>query len=260
LDQDHLLVAELDDVLTLTINRPEKRNALSLALLDDIGATLAAHTHSANVKCAVITAAGDRCFAAGGDLKELDAIRSPEQALAMSQRGRRALDAVRFFPLPVIAALNGLALGGGAELAMACDQRVAVTGAEIGFLQGQLNVTTAWGGGIDLIDAIGHQQALEMLLTSKRVPADQALTLGLVNRVCSPDQILTDAVQDFVAPYLQRSQQVLRGFKALTVSARQAAHDRAVGAEESHFVATWTHADHWEAVAKATARRSRSSA
>ena len=125
LSDNSLLVEVRHDVLTLTINQPEKRNALSMDLLDALGSALASYAENEAIKVAVITASGDRCFAAGGDLKELDAIRSTDQAEAMSKRGRRALDQIRNFPLPVIAALNGLALGGGAELAMACDLRVA---------------------------------------------------------------------------------------------------------------------------------------
>ena len=173
-------------VLRLTINRPEQRNALSLSLLDEIAARLRDHHDHLALRCVILTAAGDRCFAAGGDLKELDAIRSETQSLAMSQRGRRVLDTIRQFPVPVIAALNGLALGGGAELAMACDLRIAAEHAGIGFLQGQLNVTTAWGGGIDLIAALGHQRALELLLAARRISATEARQLGLFAAVCEP--------------------------------------------------------------------------
>ena len=128
---DSLLTEVKDDVLRLTINRPEKRNALSLSLLDELGAALHSHRETP-VKCALLTGAGDRCFAAGGDLKELDAIRSAADTRVMSERGHAALDEIRYFPVPVIGALNGLALGGGAELAMACDMRIATAHAELG--------------------------------------------------------------------------------------------------------------------------------
>ena len=248
MSDDHLLVEIKDNVLWLTINRPEKRNALSLALLDKIGHTLAAHATEPELKCAVITAAGDRCFAAGGDLRELDAMRSPEQAEAMSKRGRHCLDQVRQFPLPVIAGLNGLALGGGAELALACDFRVAARNAEIGFLQSQLNVTTAWGGGIDLFAAVGNYRALELLLVAKRLSAMEAMELGLVNRLCGPEQRLDDCLQEFLAPYLRRGNQVLRGFKSLSVAHRAAFHQRLADVEQETFVTAWTHDDHWNAV------------
>lgn len=246
-----LLVDLQDQVLTLTINRPEKRNALNLALLDELGETLRAQTESTTLKCAVITAAGDRCFAAGGDLKELDAFRSNEQALQMSQRGRAALDAVRQFPVPVVAGLNGLALGGGAELAMACDLRIASANAEIGFLQGQLNVTTAWGGAIDLIAAVGYQRALDLLLAARRIPAAQAEQIGLVSRVCQHDESLAAATTESIAPYLERSVGVARGFKALCSAYRSGLHAMLSDVEQAQIVKTWVHDDHWQAAADA---------
>jgi enoyl-CoA hydratase len=100
-----LLVECTADVLHVTINRPEKRNALSLSLLDELGAAFREH-NDADIKCAVLTGAGDRCFAAGGDLQELDAIRSETEARAMSERGHAALDAIRYFPVPLSAHLT----------------------------------------------------------------------------------------------------------------------------------------------------------
>lgn len=251
----HLLVDCQDGVLTLTINRPEARNALSLALLDDLAGALADHANDPSLSVAVITAAGDRCFAAGGDLKELDAVRSEDDAAAMSRRGRAALDAVRNFPVPVIGALNGLALGGGAELAMACDLRVASANAEIGFLQGQLNVTTAWGGGIDLCLALGPQRALELLLSARRVPAAEALELGLVSAVCPADTSLTDGLAQFMRPWSGRGRAMLRGFKSINRAARQELHAAVAPVEEIQLAATWAHQDHWDAVEAAARKR-----
>ncbi len=251
-----MLLADCRDlVLRLTINRPKQRNALSLPLLDEISTCLHAHREQTELRCVIITASGDRCFAAGGDLKELDAIRTPDQSLAMSQRGRKALDSIRQFPVPVVAALNGLALGGGAELAMACDLRIAAAHAEIGFLQGQLNVTTAWGGGIDLIAALGYQRALELLLSARRIPAAEARQLGLFAAVCGPGQLLDDCIAAFIAPWMERSPAVVRGYKALTLAQRAAAHERLSAIEQAHFVETWVHEDHWAAVDAAARAR-----
>ncbi len=171
---DILLTERSGDTLRLTINRPDKRNALSLELLDRIGSAFVQHAADTTLKCAVLTASGDRCFAAGGDLRELEAVRSEADTLAMSRRARAALEQVRQFPVPVIAALNGHALGGGAELAMACDLRIATAKTELGFLQAQLNVTTAWGGGIDLLATLGSARALQILLEARRIPAAES--------------------------------------------------------------------------------------
>jgi len=250
-----LVVEQRGPLLQLLINRPAQRNALSLDLLDRIGATLAAAASDASLRGAVITAAGDRCFAAGGDLKELDAIRSEAQTRAMSRRGRRALEQVRHFPLPVIAALNGHALGGGAELALACDYRVATIEARIGFLQASLAVTTAWGGGIDLMHALGSARGLELLLSARQLSATEARELGLINRVCAQGETLEDCLTAFAAPLLARPRQVLVAFKAMALAARSALHEQLGALEEAGFIDTWTHEDHWAAVAKAAADR-----
>ncbi len=254
-----LLVKQTPGLLQLTINRPAQRNALNLSLLDEIAASLAKYVDDNELRCAVITGSGEKCFAAGGDLKELDAIRTDEAACDMSRRARLALDSIRQFPLPVIAGLNGLALGGGAELAMACDLRVASTNAEIGFLQAQLNLTTAWGGGIDLIAALGAPRALEILLSSRRLGADEAFALGLINRVTRPDETLSDCIDTFIEGYLARSVKVMRGFKALMLAHRRHLHQALSSVEENHFVAGWVHEDHWNAVAQAeNARKAKS--
>lgn len=251
-----LIVGQDGDCLRLTINRPDQRNALSLALLDELADVLARQAGRADLKCVVLTGAGDRCFAAGGDLKELDAIRNPADTQAMSRRVRAALDALRRFPVPVVAALNGLALGGGAELAMACDLRIAAPRAELGFLQTQLNVTTAWGGGIDLLSLVGPARSLALLVEARRIPAAEALALGLVDRVCADGETLAACVDRFLAPFLKRPVQVLRACKALTLGARLAWHERLAGTEEAGFVECWTHADHWSAAANALTPRS----
>lgn len=251
-----LLLIELNnDVLYLTLNRPEQRNALSLELLGLLTQALEDHRDTQTLKCVIISATGDRCFAAGGDLKEFSAIRSRDEAKAMSQHGRQALDQIRNFPLPVIAALNGPALGGGAELAMACDTRIGDQHAEIGFLQGQLGVTTAWGGGIDLIAALGPGKAQKLLIEGRRLSVAQACDLGLIDRVCRANESLAECVSDFIQPYLCRSHGVLRGFKALSSATRATLHETLSGTEEAYLIETWTHDDHWAAAESALQKK-----
>lgn len=250
-----LLVERDGPLLRLTINRPARRNALALALLETIGTTLSAHADEDDLRAVLITGAGDRAFAAGGDLKELDGIRDEDDTYAMARLGRSALDRIRDFPLPVVAALNGPALGGGAELAMACDLRVAAPGADIAFLQGQLNVTTAWGGGIDLVAAVGPGRALDLLISARRIPPAEALALGLVQRTCGPEESFSGCVDAYLKPLLKRPPQVLRAFKAVSGELRRALHERLAPVEEGHFAMAWLHPDHWEAAARALAPR-----
>ncbi len=256
-----LIVEQRGNRLQVTINRPERRNALSLDLLDQLGNVFTKVASDESLKCAVLTATGDRCFAAGGDLKELDAVRADADTLSMSRRARAALDTIRQFPVPVIAALNGHALGGGAELAMACDLRVAAHQAELGFVQGQLNVTTAWGGGIDLLALLGPARGLALLLEARRIPAVEALQLGLLQRVSAPHESVSDCTDSFIEPLLQRPVHVLRACKALALEHRRALHQRLTAVEERGFIASWVHADHWAAaelalVPSAAAKRS----
>ena len=248
--EEQLLVEVHGDLLTVTINRPEKRNALSLDLLDSLGSAFHEHRDK-DLKCALLTSSGDRAFAAGGDLKELDALRSRAEARAMSSQVHDALDQIRFFPVPVVGALNGIALGGGAELAMACDMRIAAAHADLGLIQSQLALTTAWGGGIDLINAIGDSAALAILSSGRRIPATEALSLRLYEAVCPAAENFADFTADFLQQYLNKSINVLRGYKATAVVRRKQLHDELKEVAREAFVNTWVHEDHWDAAANA---------
>jgi enoyl-CoA hydratase len=243
------------DSLRLTITRAGKRNALSFAVIRELGAALAAHRDDPELKFLVLTGAGDQAFCAGADLKDMDAVRTREATRAMADEYRGVLDALRGFPVPVVAALNGAALGGGAELALACDLRVAAATARIGFLQGSMGITTAWGGGADLLDTVGRSRALWLLASAAIVDAPSALQLGLVNAIAAAGESLDDCVQRFCVPFQLRTARVMRGFKALAV-ARAAGTDRAglAAIETGHLIDTWTHEDHWRAVAESQGR------
>lgn len=249
-----LLVEHTDDLLRITINRPEKRNALSLGLLDQIGAAFASHKDAA-IKVAVLSSAGDKAFAAGGDLQELDALRTREQARAMAARAHHVLDQIRYFPVPVIGALNGVALGGGAELAMACDLRIGTAKADLGLIQAQLAVTTAWGGGIDLINAVGNSSALAILAGGERMPAAEALRLGLYAAVCPAEEDFEVFTAAFIARYRSKSLNVLRGYKATAAARRQQLHTELTETARDAFVTAWVAEDHWQAAAGALKKR-----
>ncbi len=245
------LLTEVDgDLLRVTINRPEKRNALSLALLDSIGEVFREHRLS-DLKCAVITGAGDKAFAAGGDLKELDALRSKAEARAMSSRVHEVLDEIRYFPVPVIGALNGVALGGGAELAMACDIRIGAAHADLGLIQSQLGLTTAWGGGIDLINAVGNSAALAILCSGRRIKADEAQALRLYEAVCPTGEDFSVFADDFLSHYVNKSINVMRGYKITAAARRRQLHEELTDIARDAFVTGWVHDDHWDAAAKA---------
>lgn len=250
-----IVTTAVDGVLRVTIDRAEKRNALSRALLGELRGVFERRASDGSVRLAVLTAAGDRSFAAGGDLRELASVRTEEEAIAMATEARAALDAVRGFPVPVIAALNGVALGGGAELAVACDLRIAAAHAGIGFVQGRINVSTAWGGGIDLMRLLGPARALAVLARGEVIPAAQAQALGLVEAVAEADEPFEAFVARFVAPLARQAPQVMRAFKAQAI-AEGLGQPRAEReqAEARLFSLTWVHDDHWTAVDRLFAR------
>ena len=172
---------ELEDGLAvITINRPAVRNAIAPATMGELDEALDA---AADARALVIKGAGERVFVSGGDLKELSAIRTEDDAVAMALRMRRICDRLAAFPGPVIAALNGHALGGGAELAVSADIRVAADDIKIGFNQVSLAIMPAWGGAERLAALVGKGRALLLAGTGTVLDAVEAQRVGLVDRV-----------------------------------------------------------------------------
>lgn len=240
------------NLLVVTVNRPEKRNALSRGVLGKIERAFHDHEDDPRIRVAMLTGAGEKCFAAGGDLRELDSLRTITQATQMAVEAKLALDAVRNFPVPTIAALNGEALGGGAELAVACNFRVAMPHVRLGFLQAKLAITTAWGGGVDLIDLVGRRQALLLTTTARIVDAASAERMGLIDAIAADRQSIANAVEHFIAPMLQRPRHVLKAIKALNTAHRLGLpRNELLNLETREFAEAWVHDDHWKAAAEA---------
>jgi enoyl-CoA hydratase len=164
----------------LTINRPHARNAIALDTMEHLEKALDAAEGSTAL---VITGAGDRAFVSGGDLKELSTIRTEDEAAAMARRMRTICDRLASFPAPVLAALNGHALGGGAEVAVAADIRVAADDVKIGFNQVALEIMPAWGGAERLAALVGKNKALLLAGTGTVLDAGEAERIGLVDMV-----------------------------------------------------------------------------
>ncbi|MFI5879263.1 enoyl-CoA hydratase/isomerase family protein [Streptomyces sp. NPDC051554] len=172
---------ELDEGLAVvTIDRPHARNAIAPTTMDELDKALDA---AAGAKALVITGAGDRAFVSGGDLKQLSAIRTEEDAMAMALRMRGICDRIAAFPGPVIAALNGHAFGGGAEVAVAADIRVAADDIRIGFNQVALAIMPAWGGAERLAQLIGKGRALMLAGAGTVLDAAEAQRVGLLELV-----------------------------------------------------------------------------
>ena len=172
---------EFDDGLAVvTIDRPHARNAISLETMDQLEKALDGADGAAAL---VITGAGEKAFVSGGDLKELSALRTEAEASAMAFRMRTICDRIAGFPGPTIAALNGHALGGGAEFAVAADIRIAADDIKIGFNQVALKIMPAWGGAERLTKLIGRSKALLLAGTGSVLGAAEAERIGLIDRV-----------------------------------------------------------------------------
>ena len=243
---DNVLVSELyPGAVWLTLDRVHKHNALARHVLAELAVAVRAAGARSDVRYIVVTGAGDKYFAAGGDLRDLASVRDEPSVMAMMEEAGAALDAIRQCPVPVIAFLNGDAIGGGAELALSCDMRLQSAHARIGYIQARLGITSAWGGGPDLFQLIGPAHAMRMMARCELVPAEQALAWGLA------DAVIKDGPQgaDFAAftkPLNVCPPQVMRGIKAQAIAARQGAGWKAHRAvEQRHLVQTWLHDDHW---------------
>lgn len=247
-DGGHCRVDKRDDVLHVTIDRESKRNALSLSVIAELKEVFASHAADSDLRFAILTGAGDKCFAAGGDLRELLGVRGEEAAAAMARQVKAAFAEIRKFPVPVVAALNGDALGGGAELALACDLRIAAAHARIGFLQGRLAVTTAWGGGADLLRLVGPARAVQLLSRLEMLEPRRALDFGLINDAASETETLEEAMERFTAPMRQQAPQVMRAIKALQLHESLRWHEELDEIETTRFSETWAHPDHDAAV------------
>jgi enoyl-CoA hydratase len=187
-----LTLAVADRIATLTLNRPEKLNALNDAMIAELGVAIAEIRSRDDVGGAVVTGAG-RAFVAGADIGEL-ASQSPGQAAARAARGQAVLRRIETCPKPIVAAVNGFALGGGCELAMACHVRVASTGAKFGQPEVKLGITPGYGGTQRLPRLVGKGRALELLLTGETIDAAEAHRIGLVNRVVASEDLLNVAI------------------------------------------------------------------
>jgi enoyl-CoA hydratase len=184
------LLTELDNgILTITINRPDKLNALNEKTVDEIGSAFTDAFADADVKAIILTGAGQKAFVAGADIAEFIG-RSIEGAIQIAQKGQDIFKNIETGPKPVIAAVNGFALGGGCELSMACHLRIASENAKFGQPEVNLGLIAGYGGTQRLIQYIGKTKAMELHMTADMITAQEALTLGLVNYVVPQDQLI----------------------------------------------------------------------
>jgi enoyl-CoA hydratase len=180
-----------DGIAVLTLNRPEKRNALSADLINELTHTLAELRNDDSLRVVIVTGAGD-AFSAGTDITEVTDLTEAE-ALQVSARGQKLCDSIESFPVPVIAAINGIAAGGGCELALACHLRTASNNARFSLPETRLGLIPAYGGTQRLSRDIALARALELMLAGNELDAASALQLGLLNRVVDDGRLLVES-------------------------------------------------------------------
>jgi enoyl-CoA hydratase len=185
-------VARAEGVATVTISRPEALNAFNTAQLAALLETFRSLREERAIRCVIVTGAGEKAFAAGADIKEMVEL-SPPEALAFGRLGHAVTAAVEGLPQPAIAAVNGYAFGGGCELALACDIRLASANAVFAQPEVGLGIPPGWGGTQRLARLVGPGIAAELIFTGRRVGAEEALRIGLVNAVHPSDRLIPEA-------------------------------------------------------------------
>ncbi len=189
---DTLLVEQADSVAIVTVNRPAVLNALNTQTIDELRRALLGFRADAAVRAIIITGSGEKSFIAGADINELS-VQTPTGGREHAMQGQQVFDLIETLGKPVIAAINGYALGGGCELAMACTIRLASETAKLGQPEINLGLLPGYGGTQRLARLVGRGFALELLLTGQQISAAEALRIGLVNRVLPADELMPEA-------------------------------------------------------------------
>lgn len=193
MEQPVVLEERRDQVAILTLNRPEVMNSVNFAMLRGLRDKVEALRFDPEVRVVIVTGAGDKAFCAGADLKERATL-SELQVKEFIFTIRNLFTAIEELPKPVIAAINGVALGGGTELALACDLRIASETATMGLTETRLAIIPGAGGTQRLPRLVGRGKAKELIFTGRRVGAEEALRIGLVNSVAAPDKLMAECL------------------------------------------------------------------
>ncbi|NQV52414.1 MAG: enoyl-CoA hydratase/isomerase family protein [Flavobacteriales bacterium] len=213
----NLLVEQSDRIAQVTINRPDKLNALNISVIDDVSKCMRELDANPEVRCIILTGAGDKAFVAGADISEFAGF-TVEEGRNLSAEGHRKLfDLIEEMGTPVIAAINGFALGGGLELAMSCHMRVASDNARMGLPEVSLGVIPGYGGTQRLPRLVGKGRAMEMITTAQMIDANTALLGGLVNHVVASDALLEKCRE--IASKIARNSPTAIGYAIAAVNA-----------------------------------------
>ena len=229
---DYILYEQNGNVATITINREKALNALNSQVLDELNATLDA-VDLATVRCLVITGAGAKSFVAGADIGEMSSLTKAEGE-AFGKKGNDVFRKIETFPIPVIAAVNGFALGGGCEISMSCDIRICSDNAVFGQPEVGLGITPGFGGTQRLARLVGAGMAKQMIYTARNIKADEAYRIGLVNAVYTQEELLP-AAEKMAAGIAKNAPIAVRNCKKAINDGISLPIEKAVEVEEKLF-------------------------
>ena len=246
MDFKNLIYEKRERVGIVTINRPEVQNSISIETMHEMGHLLDQVEKYTDLRVLVVTGAGQAAFVAGGDLKDFRSLDSFQAGRWMSLYMQGILNRFEEMDQPVIAAINGYAFGGGCEVAVACDFRIAAETAQLGFRQVRFGIMTGWGGAQRLLRLVGRSKALELLLTGDIVNAQEALKLGLVDRVVPEGQAVSGALE-LAGRIAQNPPLALANIKRAIAKGCEMPLRAAIAYEAELFAATWDSEDHREA-------------
>ncbi len=233
-------------IAVMTINREKALNALNSQVLDDLNAVLDSVDTNA-VRCLVLTGAGDKSFVAGADIGEMSTLTKAEGE-AFGKKGNDVFRKIEAFPIPVIAAINGFALGGGCEISMSCDIRIASENAVFGQPEVGLGITPGFGGTQRLARLVGMGMAKQMIYTARNIKADEALRIGLVNQVVPAEELMATA-EKMANTIAQNAPIAVRACKKAINDGMQVNIDDALVIEEKLFGSCFESYDQKEGMA-----------
>lgn len=242
------------NALVLTINRPEAGNSINLASAEALSSGLKQASSEVGLRAVIITGAGDRFFCTGGDVKAYRLLENPDDLERTFGRVRQLLNEIEEFALPVFAAIDGYALGGGLEMALACDQRFAGRQARLGLPQTKLGLIPGWNGIERLVETIGRSHAMRLLYSAEPISAERAQTIGLVDEVGEHGKAL-DLALAFAAKLSETAPLAIKAAKSVCMATLRHGRDVAVENARGTFSRLWFTADHREAEAAFAEKR-----
>lgn len=229
----YIIYEKSEGIATITLNRPEALNAFNREVVDEVLQALGDAKKDENIRVVILTGAGERAFSTGADIKAMRGMNALK-ARELSLMGSRICGALESFEKPVIAAINGYALGGGLETAMACDFRIASEKARMGQTEINIGLIPGWGGTQRLTRLIGKTKAKELIYTGKMIDAKTAEQLGLVNMVAPADEFMA-AVRRFAAELATKAPVALKVAKSLIDKGADMSLDAAIALEREGF-------------------------